>query len=307
MKVLITGATGLIGKVLIEKFFSAGIKVNFLTTKKSKIHSTKGASGFYWNPAKKKIDLKCFDGVDSIVHLAGSRISKPWTKSNKKDILSSRIDSTRLLFLSLKNNIESFHIKNIVSASAIGIYPSEFEKIQTEKTNSTTNSFMERVVVAWEKEIENFSSFNIPVAKIRIGLVLSFSGGVLKALKIPTNLGLGTYFGNGEQGQPWIHINDLVEIFFKAYKDNWDGTFNAVAPYPVSQEKLTKTLAKSLKRPFFLPPIPKFLLKNLIGEMSHLVLDSHWVSSQKILDKGFNFKYENIESAIKDLVKKIDP
>ena len=307
MKVLITGATGLIGKVLIEKFFSAGIKVNFLTTKKSKIHSTKGASGFYWNPAKKKIDLKCFDGVDSIVHLAGSRISKPWTKSNKKDILSSRIDSTRLLFLSLKNNIESFHIKNIVSASAIGIYPSEFEKIQTEKTNSTTNSFMERVVVAWEKEIENFTFFNIPVAKIRIGLVLSFSGGVLKALKIPTNLGLGTYFGSGEQGQPWIHINDLVEIFFKAYKDNWDGTFNAVAPYPVSQEKLTKTLAKSLKRPFFLPPIPKFLLKNLIGEMSHLVLDSHWVSSQKILDKGFNFKYENIESAIKDLVKKIDP
>ena len=307
MKVLITGATGLIGKVLTEKFFSTGIKVNFLTTKKSKIHSTKGASGFYWNPAKKKIDLKCFDGVDSIIHLAGSRISKPWTKSNKKDILSSRIDSTRLLFLSLKNNIESFHIKSIVSASAIGIYPSEFKKTQTEKTNSATNSFMERVVVAWEKEIENFSSFNIPVAKIRIGLVLSFSGGVLKALKIPTNLGLGTYFGNGEQGQPWIHIHDLVEIFFKAYKDNWDGIFNGVAPNPVSQEKLTKTLAKSLKRPFFLPPIPTFLLKNLIGEMSHLVLDSHWVSSQKIIDKGFNFKYENIESAIKDLVKKIDP
>ena len=92
---------------------------------------------------------------------------------------------------------------------------------------------------------------------------MSFSGGVLKALKTPTNLGLGTYFGNGEQGQPWIHIHDLVEIFFKAYKDNWDGIFNGVAPNPVSQEKLTKTLAKSLKRPFFLPPIPKFLLKNL--------------------------------------------
>ena len=306
MKVLITGATGLIGKLLTEKFFSTGIKVNFLTTKKSKIHSIKGASGFYWSPAKKILDLKCFDGVDSIIHLAGSRISRPWTKSNKKDILSSRVDSTRLLFLSLKNNIESFHIKSIVSASAIGIYPSEFKKTQTEKTNSTPNSFMERVVVAWEKEIENFSSFNIPVAKIRIGLVLSFSGGVLKALKTPTNLGLGTYFGNGEQGQPWIHINDLVEIFFKAYKDNWDGIFNGVAPNPVSQEKLTKTLAKSLKRPFFLPPFPKFLLKRLIGEMSHLVLDSHWVSSKKVLDKGFNFKFENIESAIKDLVKKID-
>ena len=123
MKVLITGATGLIGKVLIEKFFSTGIKVNFLTTKKSKIHSIKGASGFTGAQLKKILDLKCFDGVDSIIHLAGSRISKPWTKSNKKDILSSRVDSTRLLFLSLKNNIESFHIKNIVSASAIGIYP----------------------------------------------------------------------------------------------------------------------------------------------------------------------------------------
>ena len=101
-----------------------------------------------------------------------------------------------------------------------------------------------------------------------------------------------------------IHINDLVEIFFKAYKDNWDGIFNAVAPNPVSQEKPIKTLAKSLKRPFF-SSIPKFLLKNLIGEMSHLVLDSH-CCHKKILDKGFNFKYENIESAIKDLVKKID-
>ena len=154
MKVLITGATGLIGKVLIEKFFSTGIKVNFLTTKKSKINSTKGASGFYWNPAKKILDLKCFDGVDSIIHLAGSRISRPWTKSNKKDILSSRVDSTRLLFLSLKNNIESFHIKNIVSASAIGIYPSEFKKTQTEKTNSTTNSFMERVCCLGKKKLK---------------------------------------------------------------------------------------------------------------------------------------------------------
>ena len=307
MRVLITGATGLIGKALVEKFFSTGVKVNFLTTKKSKIYSIKGASGFYWSPVKKKMDLKCFHGVDSIIHLAGSRISKPWTKSNKKDILSSRIDSTRLLFLSLKNNIDSHNIKNIVSASAIGIYPSELKKIQTEKTESTANTFLERVVLAWEKEIENFCSLNIPVAKIRIGLVLSFSGGVLKALKIPTSLGLGAYFGNGDQGQPWIHINDLVEIFFKAYKDNWDGIFNGVAPNPVSQKKLAKTLAKTLKRPLILPPFPKYLLKILIGEMSHLVIDSHWVSSQKVLDKGFNFKYENIESAIKDLVEKINP
>ena len=307
MRVLITGATGLIGKALVEKFFSAGVKVNFLTTKKSKIHSIKGASGFYWSPAKKILDLKCFDDVDSIVHLAGSRISKLWTISNKKDISSSRIDSTHLLFLSLKSNMELYNIKNIVSASAIGIYPSEFDKVQTEKTKSTPNSFMERVVVAWEKEIENFSSLNIPVAKIRIGLVLSFSGGVLKALKIPTALGMGTFFGDGSQGQPWIHINDLVEIFFKACNDNWDGIFNAVAPNPVSQEKLVKTLAKALKRPFFLPSFPKYLLKILIGEMSHLVLDSHWISSQKVKDKGFNFKYENIELAMKDLVKKSNP
>ena len=178
-------------------------------------------------------------------------------------------------------------------------------KDSNRKTNSTQNSFMERVVVAWEKEIENFSSFNIPVAKIRIGLVLSFSGGVLKALKIPTNLGLGTYFGMVNKASLGFILMIWLKYSLKAYKDNWDGIFNAVAPNPVSQEKLTKTLAKTLKRPFFLPPFPKFLLKSLIGEMSHLVLDSHWVSSQKVLDKGFNFKYENIEIAIKDLVKKL--
>tara|TARA_Y100000768_G_C23905239_1_gene647209 strand:+ start:42 stop:965 length:924 start_codon:yes stop_codon:yes gene_type:complete len=304
MKVLITGATGLIGTALVKKAISEGIKIHYLTTKKSKINSIKGAAGFYWNPSLNIIDNNCFKGVQSIIHLAGSSISKPWTSNYKRIILSSRIDSTRLLISSIKKLKPHCSIKNIVSASAIGIYPSQFGEIQTEKTHVSPNSFMEQVVISWEKELEGFNKLNIKVSKLRIGLVLSFSGGILKTLKIPTLFGLGTAFGNGKQGQSWIHIDDLVEIFIKSTKETWEGVYNAAAPNPVSQKYFLKALAKALNRPYFLPPIPKFLLKLLIGEMSSLILDSHWVSSQRLIEKGFNFSFKDIDMAMQEIIDK---
>tara|TARA_Y100000385_G_scaffold190567_1_gene196967 strand:- start:691 stop:1608 length:918 start_codon:yes stop_codon:yes gene_type:complete len=302
MKILITGATGLLGRSLVKTALSKGIEINFLTTKKPKINCLNKAKGFYWNPSNGDLDTDCFLGVDRIIHLAGASISKLWTSSYKKLIFSSRVDSTRLLFSSLKQIGSRHKIKQIISASAIGIYPSDFEKKFSETAKVYPSTFMEEVVNAWENEANSFDSINIKVAKMRIGLVLSNYGGVLGPLKIPTAFGLGAAFGDGKQGQSWIHISDVVGVFLKACNEQWEGVFNLVAPNPVSQTDFIKALAKALNRPYFLPPIPKILLKILVGKMSSLVLDSHWVSAQKVIGKKYNFLYPEINTAMKNII-----
>ena len=302
MKILITGATGLLGRSLVKTALSKVVEINFLTTKKSKINCLNKAKGFYWNPSNGDLDTDCFLGVDVIIHLAGASISKLWTSSYKKLIFSSRVDSTRLLFSSLKQIGSRHKIKQIISASAVGIYPSDFEKKFSETAKVYPSTFMEEVVNAWENEVNSFDSINIKVAKMRIGLVLSNYGGVLGPLKIPTSFGLGAAFGDGKQGQSWIHISDVVGVFLKACNEQWEGVFNLVAPNPVSQTDFIKALAKALNRPYFLPPIPKILLKILVGKMSSLVLDSHWVSAQKVIGKKYKFLYPEINTAMKNII-----
>ena len=303
MKVLITGASGLIGTELVKNYLMSRVNVNFLTTNKSKINQIQGAKGFFWNPSANFIDLNCFIDVDSIIHLSGASISKLWTTSYKKKILSSRIDSTKLLYNSLKKLKNSHKVKNIVSASAIGIYPSDNHAVQTETTVTSQESFMQKVVLSWEKELIAFESLKIKSAKLRLGLVLTKKGGVLGPLKIPAFFGLSTAFGDGQQGQSWIHIDDTVRMFTEAVEKKWEGNFNAVSPNPVTQTKLIRALNKAMKRPFVLPPIPKFLIKLIVGEMSHLILDSHWVSSEKVQNKGFKFYYPKINKAIESIFK----
>ena len=300
MKILISGATGLVGNVLIEKALLDGHEVYFLTRSKQKIGSYKGAHGFYWNPDANEIDTTCFDGVNSIIHLAGATVSKPWTKKYKAEILSSRIVTTQLLVDSLKGL--KHKIKTVVSASAIGVYPSSLEKIHDEEDPVASNSFMEGVVIDWEQAVDQFSDLDIKVTKLRIGLVLAQGGGVLATLKIPTQFGLGAAFGNGKQWQSWIHVTDLSRLFLEASSKQWEGVYNAVAPEVVSQTQFIKQLAKGLKRPFFMPPLPKFLIRLMVGEMSTLVLNSQYVSAQKIVDSSFEYQFPTLENALTDLL-----
>lgn len=303
MKLLITGATGLVGRKLTKNLLDNGFEIHYLTTGKSKTNVLPGARGFYWNPQKNKIDLASFTGVDTIIHLAGSTVSRRWTKTYKEKIYSSRIKSTQLLVQGLEDHEGVHQVKQIVSASAIGIYPSDFDRFYDETVVGNPVSFMEKVVFDWEKEIDVFCSKGLKVTKLRIGLVLSESGGVLGTLKRPTYFGMGAAFGNGNQGQSWIHMDDLVGIFLKAVIDRWEGVFNAVAPNPVSQSAFIAALSRAMKRPYFLPSIPAFLIRLGAGEMSDLVLDSHWISSQKVIDKGYSFQFNDIQNALNDLIK----
>jgi len=301
MRVLITGATGLIGKEIVRLCHNENINVNFLTTTKSKLKTQKNYKGFYWNPYEREIDIDCFKEVDAIIHLAGANVAKRWTESYKKEIIKSRVEVSQFLFLSLKN--QNHNIKQIISASAIGIYPDSLTKYYEESNTKFDSSFLSHVVQEWEKSVDVFSNLNLNVAKIRIGLVLSDRGGALPKVIQPIKFGLGAIFGNGDQWQSWIHIEDLAQLFLFVLKHNLKGVYNGVAPNPVTHREFTKTLSKILNRPIWLPNIPKAFMSLVLGEMHTLLYDSHRVSSKKIENLGFNFEYHHLQTALEDLIK----
>ncbi|WP_308993368.1 TIGR01777 family oxidoreductase [Mariniflexile litorale] len=300
MRVLITGATGLIGQEIVKLCHKENIAVNYLTTSKSKLNQSEKTQGFYWNPKQQEIDMDCFKGVHAIIHLAGATVSKRWTSAYKKEIISSRKETTQLLVNSLKTIDHT--IKQVISASAIGVYPDSLINYYDETFKDFDNSFLSNVVQVWEHEVDVFSSLNITVSKIRIGLVLSNKGGALKEMIKPIKYGVGAAFGDGKQWQSWIHINDLAQLFLYVLKHQLKGVYNAVAPNPVTNQELIKTIANTLDKPLFLPKIPRSLMKLVLGDMSTLLFDSQRVSSKKTEKKGFYFEYHHLQPALEDLL-----
>ena len=300
MIVLITGATGMIGQELVQILQKNDVVVHYLSTSKNKLVSEKNYKGFYWNPTTNEIDKRAFDGVSVIYHLAGATVAKRWTGIYKKEILDSRTLSSQLLFDTLHSI--SHTVTQIISASAIGIYPDSLTSIYPEETTAVDNSFLGTVVKTWEDKIDLFEKLNIIVSKIRIGIVLSKNGGALSKMVLPVKLGFGAVFGSGKQYQSWIHIEDLVAIFYFVHVQKLSGIYNAVAPYPITNMQLTKEIAKVLNRPLWLPAIPKFLLNIFLGEMHTIVFSSQNVSALKILNKGFQFKFPSIEKALTNLI-----
>jgi uncharacterized protein (TIGR01777 family) len=300
MRVLITGATGLVGQEIVKCCHENKIQVNYLTTNKSKIQNTENYQGFYWNPKIKEIDSNCFKSVDAIIHLAGASVAKRWTPIYKDKILQSRIESTISLINALKG--ETHNIKQIVSASAIGIYPDSITNYYEENYNKSSSSFLGQVVKNWELAVDGFSKLGIAVSKIRIGLVLSKNGGALQEIVRPIKYGLGSTFGNGKQWQSWIHIHDLANMFLYVLKNNLSGVYNGVSPNPITNKELVKNVARVLHRPLIMPSIPKFFMKFILGEMHILLFESQRVSSKKIEDKAFYFEYNYLENALNNLL-----
>ena len=303
MKFLITGGTGNIGSFLIDKILSKGYSLNYLTRNQKKIKKSSNLNGFFWDPCKQIIDQKCFDGVTHIVHLSGESISRRWTKKRKKNILSSRLLTTRLLFNSLSNFDSLSKIEHIVCASAIGIYKSSYDKVYDEKTYCKGETYLQQVVLKWENEINKFKRLNINTTIFRIGLVLSKNGGILKTLQIPTKLNIAAPLGSGNQYQSWIHEYDLSNMIMQSMFNKWFGIYNAVSPNPVKQKKFIRLYAKSLNKMVLPIPIPKFIIRILFGEMSILIFNSQYVSSAKIINSGFVFRFSKIEDAFFNLAR----
>ena len=299
-KILITGASGLVGNRLTELFLQKGYQVSHLgrSKKEGKVPS------FVWDIDKGTIDPQALAGVDVIIHLAGAGVAeKRWTGSRKKEILDSRIKSSALLFNTLKN--EKHSVAAVVSASAIGYYGFGLkDEIFTEE-NQAGSDFLARVTQQWEEEVEKISSLAMRVVKLRIGIVLSNKGGALMEMVKPIKLGAGAALGTGKQYLTWIHLDDLCEMFIKAATDRtMIGSYNAVGPEWVTNIKITKAIANVLKKPLWLPPIPGFVLRIILGEMADIVLNGSKISSDKIQKTGFEFQYTKLEDALKNLLSK---
>lgn len=300
MKILITGATGLVGTELTTLLLQKGIHVHYLTTSSKKIISERNYTGFLWNPKNGTIDENALIGVDIIIHLAGANIASRWTENYKEEILESRTVTSNLLFKVLKNN--PHQVKQIISASGTAIYPSSLTKVYTENSTETEVGFLANVVLKWEESVDKFEQLGILVCKIRTGIVLSSKGGALVEMAKPIRYGFGSALGNGAQIQSWIHIHDLAKLYCFAFDNKLNGVYNGVAPNPISNKDLTIAIAKQLNKPLFMPNVPQFLLKTLLGEMHLILFSSQNVSSKKIMDKGFHFEHKTIQKALANIL-----
>tara|TARA_B110000027_G_scaffold54908_1_gene59679 strand:+ start:1491 stop:2399 length:909 start_codon:yes stop_codon:yes gene_type:complete len=298
--VLITGATGLVGKALVKKCLQNGFNVHYLTTRKSKIKLQENYKGFYWNPQLEIIDISCFEGVNIIINLAGSSIAQRWTKAYKSLILSSRKKALELLHLSIETH--DFPVKHIISASAIGIYPDSKTRYYEEDFQGTDISFLRTVVRSWEGALKAFNALGVKTTALRIGIVLDKHEGALPKISGPIKGYIGSALGSGDQWQSWIHIDDLVRMFMFVLDSSLEGIFNAVAPNPVQQKDFVKSVANVLKRPIFFPKVPEFILNFALGEMSAIALESQRVSAQKIQDLGFEYDFHELDAALIDLL-----
>ena len=301
MKILITGATGLIGTDLVTLLLAQKHQINYLSTSTKKIVSTDNYNGFFWNPSKGEIDVNCLENVDVIIHLAGATIAKRWTPSYKKELTDSRVLSANLLFETLKNNKNQ--VKHIISASGTAIYPDDFFKIYNETSEAADNSFLGNLVVKWEQSIAQFVSLNIKTTFLRTGIVFSEKGGALQEMIRPIKYFVGCGFGSGKQQQSWIHLSDLVSMYNFVLENKVEGIVNAVSANPITNQNLTKLIAKILKKPLFLPNIPQGIMKLILGEMSSLLFTNKNIKPQVATKLGFKFEFDTPEKALKNILK----
>jgi len=299
MKILITGATGLIGQELVAAFLDKGHAVNYLTTSQHKIISKPNCFGYQWNPNENTIDVNCLINVDVIIHLAGATIAKRWTSAYKQEIIESRVNTAALLFKTLKNN--PHQVQQFISASGTAVYPESVLKSYDETAKSSETGFLSTVVKQWEESVDVFQQLGIKVCKLRTGVVFANNGGALPEIVKPIKMGFGANMGSGKQIQSWIHHKDLINLYYFAFQKQLEGVFNAVAPNPVSNAELTKIIAKTLHKPLFLPNIPQFVMKLILGEMSFLLFSSKNISAEKIQKLGFQFRFPTCKEAIADL------
>ncbi len=292
MNILITGGSGTIGQSLYQNL-SQNHQVNILT------RSPKKDNEFYWNPNKGEIDIKALENTDIIIHLAGASVGKKWSKAYKQEIMDSRLNSTNLIFNKCKEH--NITLKQFIGASAIGFYGETEDMFVDENSDTQTPDFLSEVCIKWEQAEQQFESM-CPTAIVRIGFVIGNGFDGFNKLITPIKLFAGAPLGSGQQYMSWIHIDDLVGIFSHIIENGKEGIFNGVAPNPVTNEALTKAIAKKLKRPLILPNVPLFALKMLLGEMAAIAITGNRVSAQKLIDDNFNFKFPEIKTALEDLL-----
>lgn len=290
-RILITGGTGLIGKRLKQMLIDKNHDVIVLSRSPKKEHE------FKWDISSNYIDDQALQNTDYIIHLAGAGIAeKRWKTKRKYQIIDSRVESANLLFE--KINTLKINLKGFISASGIGYYGTTTSEVVFEETDKVGTDFLAYVCQKWEQAATQFSKKNIPVTILRTGIVLSAKGGALTKMKTP----IISPLGSGKQYMPWIHIDDLCNLYIKSVEEELIGIFNAVAPEHHTNKSFSKALAKSFKRPYLGIGIPSFLLRFLFGKMAVILLEGSRISVKKIeKNTNFSFEFSTLSKALHNL------
>jgi uncharacterized protein len=299
MRILITGASGLIGKALRPSLEPKGYELILASRREPK-----DPQHVQWNPDTgfAEPDLSRLEGLDAVIHLAGENVSGlRWTEEKKKAIRDSRVFGTRSLietFDKLKAKPKAF-----ISGSAIGFYGDRGDEVMTE-SSAPGKTYLSEVCKEWEAESRRAEDMGIRTVLLRTGIVLSKDGGALATMMTPFKLGVGGVVGSGKQWMSWITLDDVVGIInFVLENESVRGAVNVVAPNPVTNEEFTKTLGSVLYRPTFLP-LPEFAVHMVFGEMGDaLLLDSTRVIPKRLQDNGYEFRFTDLKPALEHAVK----
>jgi uncharacterized protein (TIGR01777 family) len=299
-KIVLTGGSGLIGRRLGNRLHEKGYEVVCLSRNKKQAN---GFQTYYWNVKKQWIDQAAMESAEYIIHLAGANIGeKRWTRLRRNEMLESRVGPMKLLAdYVIRNNIP---LKAFISASAIGYYGSlTTEKIFVE-SDPPSDDFLGELCRLWESAADPFMESGIRTVKIRTGMVLAKNGGALARIALPVKLGMGSDLGSGRQYLPWIHIDDLCSIYIKAIEDiNMNGAYNAVAPDHKTYREFIKILAGLLRKPLWLPHIPAFFLRIILGRKADIVLKGSRISPDKLQKQGYQFMFGSLEAALRDIIR----
>ena len=291
--VLVTGASGMIGKALTKLLTDHGFSLRSLVRDKTKANEK---NSFYWNYMAKEMDLKAFENLDYIINLAGASVSKRWTEKYKKEIYDSRIKSTEFLFETVKKN--KIPLKKFISASATGYYgDSSLQNLNEESANG--KDFLAKVCLDWEQAALKFNLINIPACILRLGVVMTPVDGFVKRVSSPIKFYFGAHLGSGKQYISWIALEDLINLFlFAIQKPELEGIYNAIASTPLTLEQIDNAMAAFYHTKIWLPNIPAWALKLALGEMAVIVLASCNASNVKIKRAGFVFGVEEFRKAL---------
>ncbi len=298
----ITGGTGFIGQNMTRLLVESGYNVVVFTRKMHQVSKQPNISYSYWSPIEKKFDMGFLKEIDAVIHLAGAGVvEKRWTRKRKEEIIKSRVESTEFLVEKIKAHAPN--CKTLISASAIGYYgPDNLSSIPFKEDAPPQHDFLANTCKLWEEATRKAEN-HFRTIILRFGIVLGKEDGAFPQFANPQKFGLMPILGSGNQIMSWIHVDDLCRIILWVLKnEDIQGVFNAVAPNPVSQKQLSKSI-NNHTRGFSIPIyVPEAVLKLALGKMSVEVLKSATVSASKILDKGFHFKYPQIDGAVKDIL-----
>lgn len=295
--VLIAGGSGLIGSRLTRILLERGYEVAWLSRSRDAKTSFRV---YHWDTETGTIEKGALSQAQYIINLAGANINGRWTDRRRKLIVDSRVNSTNLLFQALREE-PGHDVRAYISASGTSYYGNTGEELVDEEM-PPADDFLANCCRLWENAARQFETRGIRTASIRTGMVLSDKGGALPVLAAPVRAGVGAALGNGRQWVSWIHIDDICRLYLHALENEQvRGAYNGVAPQPVRNKELINGIAQAVHKPLWLPNVPAFALRLILGEMSSTVLYSSRVSASRIQDTSFRFSFPSLKGALQEI------